>query len=466
MFGKVLISAKTQLQKMGLLNFIRSSLHRKNKTANSLRSSNGDPFKYFGEDQLHVEPASGLLVNMFKTEDEGLPDSYLIALGDQKQIGSIVQLMIKNSTQLLLMIDEHGILYTAGSDQPKPTPVTPFDGKGDWRAVYMTFYTESTLFIARNAKDDSFAIFAEGNNSYYRLSRFKPEDYLPTKPEMVFSPSEHLKQSDRVVTSIGCCYSFSACVLDETEVHMTGQDWMCGGDLVQGYHCWSKVLQRFTKKIVKMECGDFHIILMHEDGSISVGGSNSSNQFTVSHPGVSPFYEIPLNVLSVKNVLSASNGALFVTGKDELIISGRSIEGFTYEDKESEPKIFKGIQLEAKDHFLENPFDIQMSRDYVITRFPEEPHLMLLSGRLYHYGTCYTNFVFDLKKAYPFEKHSTRHRIDDFYRHMVKVAPFPTGFVVYCQKSPANMIRFFDMLLQSLGSSEHHNRLFDISFAF
>ncbi|KAF0971658.1 hypothetical protein FDP41_009881 [Naegleria fowleri] len=66
-----------------------------------------------------------------------------------------------------------------------------------------------------------------------------------------------------------------------------------------------------------MDCGDFHVVLLHEDAPVSIGGRNNAHQFIKDHDwNHEPFVTLDLNKYAFTNIFSGSNSIMWVRQKD------------------------------------------------------------------------------------------------------------------------------------------------------
>jgi len=370
---------------------------------------------------------------------------------------------------MLFLIDDRGKLYSVGlSGNGREIQyvdlVAPFDGSDTNLMVeQMAFYTDAIMFVARDL--EGYKLFGHGKNGYYRMTHFKETSYDTSVPSEVFNVAKDLKEPKTTggqITHIGCCYSFSVCVIDGTDVHVTGQNWMSNAtNLDSGYHCWSNLLQRLKTKVVKMDCGDFHVVFLHEDGSVSVGGSNSSNQLTKYYNnsfGNTPIYTIPINILNCVDMYSGSNSVMYVTNKNQMYIAGKNFTSLNYDT--SDNCLVKKLKLPTDEEQV--LLEAKYSRDYATIRLENKPHIVYMLGSSYYGSKQYDLDEMDLRKIVPYSYSVGKCSEILFYRNLVQVIPMPTGYVIYCNNKAMDRNLFFDRLLLSTSLTENTKLLFDI----
>ncbi|KAG2394150.1 hypothetical protein C9374_003914 [Naegleria lovaniensis] len=415
---------------------------------------------------------------------------------------SIKQLHYSAWNNSLFIVSHSGIVYlikTSGSDDPNiPEGISklhPFDGSTSLRVKEVVSYTEAILFVVKDMITQENYIYGIGSNGYYRMSFSKDESLHWSTPELMFSPKSEVvgaNNNDTLeISHCGCCYSFSLCIINDRDVHFTGQNWVrCSDEYLSSnsYHAWKFRVQQFKQRVLKMECGDFHSVVLHDDHTVSVAGSNSSNQLT-SYPNETfesnvPFVNIPIHYLCVSNVLSGSNTVLYVSEENEqckdFYFCGSKKYNFGEYSTPStsnpmlEHKLVKfnnssnsGEENNVFDNFS-NIFDAQFTRDLFMGRSICNPKLIYLVGNSYYRGVQYNGNFFDISKVVPFDRYSKgmfpRSREADFYRNIVKFALQHSGYVIYFDYSRGLVLLFFEKLLKATNTANINNhRLLDIT---
>ena len=112
--------------------------------------------------------------------------------------------------------------------------------------------------------------------------------------------------------------------------------------------------------------------------------------------------------------------------------------------------------------------DVQYTRDFLILRYYEAPHLMFLHGSSYYGGVRSDAKCIDLREKIPFDLYSRglfcRADMDNFYREIVQVEIQNIGYIVYCDYSKFSRNRMSQLLLKSTDQSLLNNHLlFDIT---
>ncbi|KAG2377417.1 hypothetical protein C9374_009328 [Naegleria lovaniensis] len=152
------------------------------------------------------------------------------------------------------------------------------------RVLKISTYTEHALFLLEDMRTRETFLYGRGSNAYSRLSNDENIDL----DQPVFSPHLQLHNNQSRVTHVGCCFSFSVCIVNDTDVHMTGQNWI---DNSTGYHNWVNRAHVCPKPVKSLHCGNFHFIILLVDGSMCVAGSYSSGQLIMTN--ITPFQQIP-----------------------------------------------------------------------------------------------------------------------------------------------------------------------------
>lgn len=406
-------------------------------------------------------------------------------------VGSIKQVLTFPNKKLLIITDV-GLLYAivGGSitntykfDQNSSLDlklVSPFDGSSpEWKAIQMAGYTEAVLIIAKSKSQS--LLYGIGDNGYYRMTHFKAQNFRCDVPEIMFDPLHNLSErllskEDGEITHVGCCYSFSVCVLNGHDVHFTGQNWLSSSkNLVSGYHCWSHRSQTMKTRVVKLECGDFHVVLLHEDHSISVAGNNNNHQLTstANFIGDDVFCTLDLNFLSAYDIFSGSNSMVYIkkdihnTHKTFYFAGVATAQAFALSGNGTVDKINHGTEIEKVTLSGSNRefFDIQYTRDFCIIRYFDRPHLLFLYGRLYYGGHDIEHAMIDLSRIVPYDLYSKCvTNVDNFYRDIVQIRIQPIGFAVYCDFIKYSYSRMSQLLFKALNPENPNNHLFfDIS---
>ncbi|KAG2374087.1 hypothetical protein C9374_011166 [Naegleria lovaniensis] len=406
-----------------------------------------------------------------------------------KMMGSIVQVLTFVNSDSIFLITDCGMLYRASCKREPNTSlshenrfslVPPFDGSTQWKALQMHCYSEAMLIIAVNSINDNYCLFGIGSNGYYRMTKLQNEDFGCSEPQIVFDTNAHLLNAiDHIsgkpprINHVGCCFSFSCCIVDDYNVHTTGQNWYT--NFHEPYHCWSSVTQRMSKKVVKMDCGDFHVVLLHEDASVSIGGRNNAYQFIKDEQWKqADFVTLDLNTYAFTNIFCGSNAIMWVRQKDfastcqEFFITGDNNRAHkVIYDKSS----LGGAQVEkmvhqTKDELLleqiysRQVFDVQYSRDFLILRYFDMPHLLFIDGTSYYGGYQKQTCCVDLRSIMPI---TYQHTSDEFFRKIVRVQVQNMGVVVFCDLK--THIQMCERLLKALELSNPNNHLlYDISF--
>ncbi|KAG2374459.1 hypothetical protein C9374_010743 [Naegleria lovaniensis] len=395
-------------------------------------------------------------------------------------MGFITQVMTRPNERTLFVITDCGLLYQAqvqGAKHSKFDIVAPFDGSSSLKAVKLACYTEAMLLIAHDSSKDQYYIYGLGHNGYYRMSHFRTTGFVCTNFELMLDPFTQLNVKPECppkINHVACCYSFSLCVINGHDVHITGQNWMNypTDKLVAGYHCWQYLAQSFEKKVVKMEYGDFHVVLLHEDCSISVGGSNSSSQLTNPSFSDLPFVTLNLNDYAFNNIFSGSNSVLWVKnvtdGKQELYFTGScNVQLTSYLGFDKNDKMKRVLEMHHNcAEFAHNVtiLDAQYTRDFMLIRYSESPHMLFVVGSTYYGGHVYNAQSIDLRTAIPADKYSRGGSIDNFYRDVVKIRILNVGYVAYCDFAAYANQKMAALLLKSTDYSEPNNHLLlDIS---
>jgi len=372
------------------------------------------------------------------------------------KIGVIKQVLVQNRSLTLYLITEDGLLYRSNDNLLKLVP--PFDGSSSMRVEQMAFYTEAILFVGRD-DHQQYKIFGLGDNNYFRMTHFCESNTKYTTIQQAFDvTTQTIAYPDviRKVTQIGCCYSFSCCVVNGIYVHMSGQNWVHGNpDLIGSYHCWSRLLQKMDVKVSKMECGDFHVVLLHEDGSISVGGRSIFSRVTLESASV-PFSKMKMNFPKACNIFCGSNSILtvFENGSHKYFGSGNLLN-------------IENEAIKITDQPEEKITEISHCPDYVICKLSSSAHKLYLNGRCYFDWEIVfdKNQILDLKTIISRNDFfNIRGTEENFYKEHVKYVALANAVIVYCSKSNLNMNKFMNNLLALNDTANPNNwSLFDIS---
>ncbi|KAF0983349.1 hypothetical protein FDP41_010414 [Naegleria fowleri] len=441
---------------------------------------------HHGLDQIRNVPTTSLHSKMF-FQDLTQPDCASLSLkvditkSGKTMMGSIKQVMTRPNDRTLYAITDCGHLYEAqfSEKEAKFEIIAPFDGSTSLKAIQLACYTEAMLLIVYDSIKGQYYIYGIGNNGYFRMSHFLGSGYVCNSFELMFDPYHQLHskpKSPPKINHVGCCYSFSICVINGHDVHITGQNWMNTSqvNLISGYHCWRNVAQSFKKKIVKMEYGDFHVVLLHEDCSVSVGGSNSSGQ--LANAGVeAPFTTLNLHEFAFNNIFSGSNSVLWVKNvtntSKAIYLTGSCNEQLTSNLVLEQVKSMRKVRAIHHKHIqftdnMSDVFDVQYTRDFMLLRHLEFPYLLFVIGSTYYGGQTYNAQCVDLRCIIPFENYSRGGISDNFYRDVVQVRIVNIGYVVYCDFTAYYNQKMVTRLFKSTDYSEPNNHLLlDISVA-
>ncbi|KAF0982367.1 hypothetical protein FDP41_011297 [Naegleria fowleri] len=416
------------------------------------------------------------------------------------EIESIKQVHFSAWNKILFVVSHSGIVFvikTSVSEDDQSVPcrqgiskLHPFDGSTNLRVKEIASYTEAVLFVVKDVTTQENFIYGMGNNGYYRMAFSREEDLYCSRPELMFAPKKEIvdvngytKYNPLEISQCGCCFSFSLCIIDYHDVHFTGQNWVrCKDEYLSNnaYHSWKFMVQRFKKRVVKMECGDFHSVVLHDDQTVSVAGSNSSNQLTTydTFENDVPFVNIPLNYLRVSNVYSGSNTVFYLFEENEqkefyFCGSKKNFIGEYSTNTTSKPMLeHKLVKFnmsnsdEANHHgfdYFSNIFDAQFTRDLFLGRSICNPKLIYLTGNSYYCGIQYHGTFFDISKIIPFDKYSKgmfpRSREADFYKTIVKIVLQHSGYVIYLDYTEGLVLHFFKKLLKATNTSNPNNHL-------
>ncbi|KAF0978834.1 hypothetical protein FDP41_001904 [Naegleria fowleri] len=249
------------------------------------------------------------------------------------------------------------------------------------RVLKMSTYTEHALFLLEDIHNGETYLYGRGNNAYSRLSSKENVDL--SKP--VFSPHIQLQNKRSRITHVGCCFSFSVCIVNNTDVHLSGQDWINNSNT--GYHDWLNRAHVCTKPVKSLHCGNFHFIILLVDGSICVAGSHSSKQLILRH--VTPFQEIPTSVQAGIYANLGTNCSLVTSPTNTYHFFGGS--PFTVEGDDRRVKSPLITDHDSK----EFPYDeVFLGREYGAFHFKHNQLLYLLgnvSGMAYNHIVRYSS---------------------------------------------------------------------------
>ncbi|KAG2392220.1 hypothetical protein C9374_012472 [Naegleria lovaniensis] len=225
-------------------------------------------------------------------------------------------------------------------------------------------------------------------------------------------------------------------------------------------------------RVVKLECGDFHVVLLHEDGSVSVAGSNNFSQLTpkAKFSGDNVFCTLDLNYLSVQDIFSGSNSMIYVKdvyNTSKIIYYAGAAMPSEFVPSQNEPMEISEIRHEKENEISlisgsnRELFDVQYTKDFCLLRYWDRPHLLFLYGcRYYPYKKIEQTMV-DLSKLFPYNQFTTS---TNFYRDILQVRVQCLGFAIYCDFQKHSKSRMFQQLFKTLDSeTPNHHLLYDIS---
>ncbi|EFC39797.1 predicted protein [Naegleria gruberi] len=385
-----------------------------------------------------------------------------IKLNSDEKIDNIRLVHAYSNMDCLYIVSGDGKLFEIvnGSDTPKRLII---DDNEDLEVLQISSYTEAVLFLVRDKISGESFIYGRGHNGYFRMTHDKTNDYSCNTIELMFEPRREMPNVGfpYVINHIGCCYSFSCCVINDTLLHFTGQNWLSGGQThVDGYFQWPTLIQDLKKPVTKLECGDFHVLALLKDGTVAVGGSNSSNQLTSD---ATHTYNQPFGVLfsNISNIFSGSNSVLYQSkvgfeGKLRYYFFGAKTFDFvaTKEDKKK-----KAI----RHHKDEKVFEQQFTRDFFLHRYEENPEKIYLDGSSYYGSNPFDNTELSLETLMPFSEFNKglypQYRKSDFYKNMVKVVLQPKGIFCICDYGGGLSSKMFAHLLKASDYSSENNRL-------
>jgi len=128
---------------------------------------------------------------------------------------------------------------------------------GDVIVKDMSAFTYGVLYLTSDRLHQQTSLFGGCKNFYNNLGR--ENEGLKANYEdfrHLFTPP-----AGRTITHIGSAFSFSVCVIDREEVHVSGQNTM-------KKRTWDEVYHRSDKPIRDLVCGGFTIALLQQDFSI------------------------------------------------------------------------------------------------------------------------------------------------------------------------------------------------------
>lgn len=147
---------------------------------------------------------------------------------DGGRINQVFSYNSKQEDQMVYVVTDDGYLYQAKYDNIPTGKEVEFKLvpmiSHSLKVVAIAGYSDSMLLSTINVNTLEYAIYGKGNNIYCRMSVDKEADY--TNFNTCFSPSTQSEisyNSNPIITHIGCCFSFSVCVINNTDVHFTGR---------------------------------------------------------------------------------------------------------------------------------------------------------------------------------------------------------------------------------------------------
>ena len=143
------------------------------------------------------------------------------------------------------------------------------------KVLDISSYTEQVIFLVKHVEEKQTVLYGMGTNQYRQLAdnsvvrRECGDERFSYFPIPVFNPGVELASGGQI-THIACSFSFSTCVVNNTDIHMTGQNWLQGGN----EHNWPDFIVRTHAPIMKMCAGNFHVCAITQDGILYTGKCN------------------------------------------------------------------------------------------------------------------------------------------------------------------------------------------------
>ncbi|KAL9645786.1 hypothetical protein ABK040_003518 [Willaertia magna] len=267
-----------------------------------------------------------------------------------------------------------------------------------YKALAISSYTEHCLFLVLDTHTNRQVIFGVGNNTYRQLCQHEKISSDTDKarhveyPRLVYDPIEYRNNDKDQVTHIGCCFSFSVCIINDIEIHLSGQNWLSGTSV--GYHDWNSLLFKTKEKVRAVVCGNFHVCILLMNGNVLTGGSSYSGQ-TI----------IPNNVVLFEYVPTIFNSILGFAGSESLLLLheegfyhcyGNVEDYFTYENYWEEQNLHVRKVLSPMNGLT--IAQLQMNRNYGAFIFKEKPNVILFKGNAYDSSGSLNQKVIELTK--------------------------------------------------------------------
>ena len=228
--------------------------------------------------------------------------------------GEIAQ-VVATPSKVYILEKSRGVVFVLANKKFSLLPLCENVEFGKTKSIIaISAYTDHALFLVHDRTLDCTFIYGEGSNSYQQLNN---GDGQTNKP--LFCPSKEVG-SGHEVTHIGCSFSFSTCIINNHDIHLSGQNWLTSSS-VAGYHSWKTKLYTCKKPVKSLHCGNFHLVAILDDHSLIVAGSNSSGQL-ISKSINASFFEVPMSEMTAIYAKLGSNSCLFETAQHEYYAFG------------------------------------------------------------------------------------------------------------------------------------------------
>ncbi|KAL9643565.1 hypothetical protein ABK040_016847 [Willaertia magna] len=261
-----------------------------------------------------------------------------------------------------------------------------FDGIR-YKVLDISSNTVHCLFLVLDTHTNRQVIFGVGFNSNKQLGQYEKISDNTEKarylefPILVYDPIEYRNNDKDQVTHIGCCYSFSVCVVNDNEIHLSGQNWLSGTSVVE--HDWNSLLVKTKEKVRAVVCGNFHVCILLMNGNVLTGGSSNSGQ-TIIPNSVELFEYVP----TIFNSISGFAGSEFLLLLHEegfYHCYGKVEDYFPYENYREEQNLHVRKVLSPMNGLTID--QLQMSGTYGAFIYKEKPNVILFKGNSYDYGS-------------------------------------------------------------------------------
>ncbi|KAL9651544.1 hypothetical protein ABK040_001490 [Willaertia magna] len=331
-------------------------------------------------------------------------------------------------TTSIRIIDQDGRVYfipTSNDFPSKKIVRIPFFDGIEKKVLSSSAYVTNALFVVYDKALKQQVLYSQGFNSYGQLyestetddsSHVTPEKIPHLKPKLSFQPENPIDN----VTHVGCAYSFAVCIVNNVDIHLSGQNWL---KETFSTHVWkNKVASVPTGRTVRsLKCGNFHIVIILDDFTLFVGGSNGNGQLPIINTSDyrTCFYHV--TSFHAENVYSASDSNFF-TSLDKKYFGFGDLD-YLGGMRKSETDYYASKELMIPSN-LSNKFELKecsFGRDFVLMRLQDEKlkNYLFVKGRAYSGSSVTFNHIFTIDSIAP----TTRSGNDKFQTLTISGGP-------------------------------------------